>query len=344
MRVFSYFTAIVLFVLLSACSASKQASSSSKDFSPRIAFYNVENLFDTEDDPLTRDESFTPQGRNKWDEDRYKTKLSNLHKIVRAMDYPALLGVCEVENKKVLQALADSCQTRKGSYAFCHYESGDKRGIDVALLYAPKVFEVTNTQKITTTFPKVDGEEYTSRDILHVTGTYRKKHRLHIFVNHWPSRRGGLKASQPRRILVANNLRKAVDQIITTEENPKIIIMGDFNDEPSNESVAEVLMAFQPTPNTQSKALYNQSYPAHNQGLGTYNYRGNWNQLDQIIISGALMDGSSALKVSEAKNFREEWMMYVDKKRGATPNRTYGGPNYYGGYSDHLPVFADFYY
>lgn len=344
MRVITYCFLILIGLGSLACNPANKAAKADLMLSPRVGFYNVENLFDLQDDPNTRDEDFTPEGRNKWTKERYQTKLSRLHQIIRGMGYPVILGLCEVENEEVVKDLADSCKTKTGKYAVVHYDSQDQRGIDVALMYQPAVFEVLTSAKITTSFPPIDGKPYTSRDILHVTGMYRGKHRLHVFVNHWPSRRGGLEASEPRRVLVANNLRKAIDKINEEEENPKIIIMGDFNDEPSNKSLEEVLMATKPTEQMDAKTLYNCSYPSHSKGLGTYNYRGNWNQLDQIIVSGELASGRGGLKVGESQIYREEWMMYEDKKFGARPSRTYGGPNYYGGYSDHLPIYAELSY
>lgn len=344
MRFFAFSFIVLTGIGIMASSPAKKAGNSQMDFSARIGFYNVENLFDLKDDPKTRDEDFTPEGRNKWTKERYKTKLSRLHQIIREMKYPALLGLCEVENEEVVKDLADSCKTKSGKYAVVHHDSQDQRGIDVALMYQPSVFEVLESSRITTAFPPIDGKPYTSRDILHVIGTYLGKHRLHVFVNHWPSRRGGLEASEPRRVLVAENLRKAIDKINLAEENPRIVIMGDFNDEPSNRSVEEILKATKPTDQMENQVLYNCSYAAHSNGLGTYNYRGNWNQLDQIIISGNLRNGKGGFKVGESQNFRKEWMMFQDKKYGAKPSRTYGGPNYYGGYSDHLPIYVELTY
>ncbi len=327
-----------LLLLLSACTAGKKISSIKDGFSPKLAFYNVENLFDLEDDPVKRDEDFTPTGRNEWTLERYQAKLGKLHQVIREMGYPSFLGVCEIENAAVLEAMSDSCVTETGKYDYVHFESLDSRGIDVALLYDPNVFVVSATEKITTQFPPIEGKEYTSRDILYVKGTYLKKHVLHLFVNHWPSRRGGLEKSEPRRLLVANNLKIKVSSILSTDPNASVFIMGDFNDEPDNKSITEILGAHDLNTKLAQNQLYNCTYPMDEAGLGTYNYRGNWNQLDQIIVSGNLLSGKSGLKVGEAEIFRKDWMMFVHEKYGETPSRTYGGPNYYGGYSDHLPV------
>ncbi len=333
---------VLAVLLLTACGAGKKAlQSNASGFSSRIAFYNVENLFDTDDDPQKADEEFTPTGRQKWDEARYAKKLGQLHRVIKGMGYPALLGLCEVENKVVLEALADSCRTLSGRYEIVHFESLDFRGIDVALLYDPSLFEVKNTKTIRTEFPPIEDRPYTSRDILQVSGVYGGKHALHVFINHWPSRRGGLKASEPRRILVANNLRKAIDKVQEKDPEAHIVVLGDFNDEPNNKSIEETLMAQAPTAQPQGQNLYNCSYPLDVEGLGTYNYRGNWNQLDQIIATGNCLQTKGEFRLGMAQNYRQEWMMYVHEKYGATPSRTYGGPNYYGGFSDHLPVYAD---
>ena len=342
-----YLLLVVTVLLYAACGNSQQALRHSADttggFSPRVAFYNVENLFDTVDDPFRADEAFTPAGRQKWDEDRYAKKLGQLHRVIRGMDYPALLGLCEVENQTVLEALADSCQNPGGRYQIVHFESLDHRGIDVALLYDPRVFTVTATDTIRTAFPPVNGETYTSRDILHVSGRYGGQHSLHLFINHWPSRRGGLAASEPRRLRVAQRLRAAVDRVLQNDPEGHLILMGDFNDEPTNKSVRETLVASAPTEAIEPQQLYNCTFPLDAQGLGTYNYRGNWNQLDQIIATGSCLQPQAKLQLGPAQNYRQEWMMFVHEKYGATPSRTYGGPNYYGGFSDHLPVNAKFF-
>lgn len=308
--------------------------------SSRIAFYNVENLFDTLDHPLHADEEFTPFGKKQWNSERYQKKLSDLAKVVEGMAFPDLIGVSEVENIKVLEDLVQQERLRDKNYEIVHFESPDYRGIDVGLLYAKKAFKVKKAEAIRIDFPTDIVEDYTTRDILKVEGVYRKKYRMHIFVNHWPSRRGGLAASEPKRVYVAQQLKREVDQIVQKDADAAIVILGDFNDETDNKSISEVLAVSAFDGAFSKRSLYNSFSELDDQKKGTYSYKGNWNMLDQIIVSSALRD-SKGLEVSQPTIFQAKWMTFQHKEHGAIPNRTYGGPNYYGGISDHFPVYID---
>lgn len=310
----------------------------------RIAFYNVENLFDTIDHPDKPDEEFTPTGRNKWTTERYNTKLERLAQVIEAMQMPALIGVCEVENEQVLRDLAAQPTLKAASYGVAHIESNDYRGIDNALIYNTKRFSVLRLDHQVLDFPRdiTEGKPYSSRDLVHITGILDGNLLVHVFVNHFPSRRGGLTASEPKRVFVAHELRKMVDAVRTQDPNAHIIIMGDFNDETDNKSIRETLGA-QPTDGPTAGELVNCFAALDAAGQGSYNYRGDWNMLDQIIVSDNFLAPNAPTRVllDEATIFQQPWMMYDDKRNGPTPSRTYGGPNYYGGYSDHLPVFID---
>jgi len=335
--------ALALLLLLGACSS--PLKNKLKEFKTqgnyRMAFYNVENLFDLVNAPDKADDEFTPEGKKEWTAERYQKKLNDLAKVIETMGYPAIIGLCEVENELVLKDLTQRTSLKNYGYKIVHYESPDFRGIDVALIYMESLFEVQKSKVISINFPKEIVEDYTTRDILQVSGTFRGKETLHIFVNHWPSRRGGLTESEPKRVYVSTQLRKATNQIFENDPKANIIITGDFNDEPDNNSVRYTLNALPTTEPLSSQQLYNCSYTQDQTGAGSYNYRGNWNMLDQFIVSTTLLDGSCKLQAQEAQTFQQDWMMYQDKKNGATPNKTYGGPNYYGGYSDHLPVYLD---
>lgn len=309
--------------------------------SSRVAFYNVENLFDTIDDPNKPDEEFTPNGKKKWTPERYQKKLAKLSQVIETMDYPAFVGVCEVENEQVLRDLISTEDLKKYNYNIAHRESPDYRGIDVALIYNQDNFKVDKTDVIRINFPKEIVEDYTTRDILYVKGVYNKKETLHIFVNHWPSRRGGLKESEPKRMYVAEQLRQRIDDIFEKEEAANMIIMGDFNDETTNNSLSKGLKAQAISDNLEKGNLYNLFSKMDEEELGTYNYRGNWNMLDQIIVSTSLANPSHSLHVQNPEIVKRDWMIYKHDKYGETPNRTYGGPNYYGGISDHFPVFIE---
>ena len=323
---------LFLFFSLWQCKSSKPKHAAEFDDQLYLAFYNVENLFDTLDDATTLDEDFTPTGRQKWTSQRYFRKLDNLAKVIEGMHMPILLGLCEVENATVLRDLCGHGPLKAADYDFVHFESTDRRGIDVALLYRKAYFQPKQQEYIRFEFPKdilLENEEgYTSRDILKVEGEFFNKAPLTIFVNHWPSRRGGLTASEPKRLFVASQLRQQINQL--SPQTP-ILIMGDFNDETDNKSIATVLDSSTP--------LYNCLAQLDEQGKGSYNFRGNWNMLDQMIVSKNLLEKKGKVQTHSPAIFDAEWLMYKDKKRGPRPNRTYGGPNYYGGYSDHLPVY-----
>jgi len=308
-----------------------------------VAFYNVENLFDLEDHPETQDEEFTPASEKAWDMEKYQKKLDDLSAVIRAIDkdeLPEIIGLSEVENKKVLDDLIQTKILKKGEYGIVHYESPDVRGIDCALLYRMQDFKVISSRAIPVSFPFDSAE--TTRDILYVLGTTRENERLHFFVNHWSSRWGGEKETEPKRIFCAVALRKEVDALLNREPGAKIIIMGDLNDEPTNRSVFEMLLANNKRKNAGERELFNLMYDMHNiKGEGTYNYRGNWNMLDHIIVSRAVINSPGGLHCGydSGRILKEKFMMYQNEEtRQLVPNRTYGGPEYYGGISDHLPV------
>ncbi len=280
MTLFSVF--ITCFLMLSA---------QKNDPTFTVAFYNVENLFDLEDHPGTQDGEFTPESEKAWDMEKYQKKLDDLSAVIRAIDkdeLPEIIGLSEVENKKVLDDLIQTKTLRKGEYGIVHYESPDLRGIDCALLYRMQDFRVISSRAIPVSFPFDSAE--TTRDILYVEGTTRDNERLHFFVNHWSSRWGGEKESEPKRIFCAVALRKEVDALLNKEADAKIIVMGDLNDEPTNRSVFEMLLANNKRKNAGDRELFNLMYDMHNiQGEGSYNYRGNWNMLDHIIVSKSVL-------------------------------------------------------
>ena len=321
-------------------------SGQKKDLVFTVAFYNVVNLFDLEDHPGTEDEEFTPLSEKAWDIERYEKKLDDLSEVFRAIgkdDLPEIIGLSEIENEKVLDDLIQTRRMRRGEYGIVHYESPDVRGIDCALLYRMQDFQVASSRAIPVTFP-FDSTE-TTRDILYVAGTTRDNEKLHFFVNHWSSRWGGEKETEPKRIFCAVALRKEVDAILNKEPEAKIIIMGDFNDEPTNRSVFETLLANNKRKNAAGRELYNLMYDKHNiDGVGSYNYRGKWNMLDHIIVSRSVINspGGWHCGYDSGRILKEDFMLYHNEETGQyIPNRTYGGPEYYGGISDHLPVYVN---
>ena len=290
-------------------------------------FYNVENLFDTIDNPNTRDNEFLPKSEKKWDTYRYNYKLNQLDKVFSEIikkenenRLPDIIGLCEVENKLVIDDLLKTETFKNHTYKIIHKQSPDGRGIDCALLVDEK-FEVLNSDFIKINNPI---ESRATRDI--VFGKLKFKNQIiNVFVNHWPSRWGGQEASNHKRVFVAKVLRKYIDN--NTLESDFNLIMGDFNDYPTNESLAEVLV---------KDDLVNLMSKSNVSGRGSYNYRGNWDWLDQIIVS------QDDFKLISFGAFEEDFMMYTNKKGEVYPNRSFGGNNWYAGFSDHLPVFIRF--
>ncbi len=319
-------------------------SAQKKDQVMTLMFYNVENLFDTESDPKIEDEEFTPESEKAWDIEKYDKKLDDIAAVVKELsqnELPEIIGLCEVENIKVLEDLIQAKDLKRGNYGIVHHDSPDFRGIDCALLYNMEEFRVTSSEAIPVEFPF--DSTLTTRDILYVEGKTSDNETLHLFVNHWSSRWGGEKESEPKRLYCAVQLRMAVDKVLNADPDAKIIIMGDFNDEPTNRSVFEMLLANNKRKNAHNRELYNLMYDAHNQeGKGSYNYRGSWNMLDQIIISRTVLKDTKGWHCGyeDGKIFKADFMLYHDEdNQVSVPSRTYGGPNYYGGISDHFPVY-----
>ncbi|MEA3317292.1 MAG: hypothetical protein U9R54_04990 [Bacteroidota bacterium] len=332
---------ILSIVVLFTNTGCTQISKYNKSDNFTVAFYNVENLFDTIDSPNTWDTEFTPEGKKKWNTERYNKKLNDIGKVLSSInknELPEIVGLCEIENKSVLKDLIRTKTLNKNNYNIIHEDSRDGRGIDVALLYNKKEFKYISHKKIEINFEK--DTKYKTRDILYVKGIASKTDTLHIFVNHWKSRSGGQKETEYKRIAIAKVLRENTDKILTNNKDAKIIIMGDLNDEPTNKSVRYVLGASENLNDKEN--LFNLMYDLDSQGKGTHSYNSKWNMLDNLIVSKALINNTNGYSVKENTGhiFREDFIMFYHAKAGMKiPNRTYGGPNYYGGYSDHLPVY-----
>lgn len=309
----------------------------------RFMFYNVENLFDPFDDSLTNDNEFTEAGERHWNYGKFKTKLNHIFKTIVAVGNPqppAVIGLCEIENRFVLNQLVYKTPFSKFDYRIVHEESPDRRGIDVGLLFDPKRFELISHEAIHIYFP-FDPESKT-RDILYVKGKVYQMDTVHIFINHWPSRYGGQMATDPKRKWVADLLKSKTDSIFSVESHPNIIIMGDFNDYPDDESLRSHLEA---GTLSDSSKLVNLMLPyAGDYSRGSHKYQQEWGTLDQIIVSKYLLLQPHSLQVlhQEAKIFNASYLLEPDEKfLGQRPYRTFVGFKYVGGYSDHLPVFFD---
>ncbi len=308
-----------------------------------IAYYNLENLFDTIDTPDKRDAEYLPESEKNWDTEKYYTKLQNLSIVISKLGKeldpkgPALLGVSEIENRQVLEDLIRMPLLRPLNFGIVHYESPDKRGIDVALLYQKRRFEVMESRSARLSIPEKD--DFYTRDQLVVTGNLDGE-KFHVLVNHWPSRSGGEKRSRPLRNAAADLSRSLVDSIFEAEKDPNIIVLGDFNDDPINESLSIRLNAKGEKDKVESEELFNPMYELYKKGIGSLAYRDAWNLFDQIIISeGLLNDKKRNYTFFKAKIFNEEFMKQKEGRYKGYPLRTHAGGVYLAGYSDHFPAY-----
>ncbi len=310
--------------------------------------YNVENLYDIENDSLTMDDDFTPEGSYHWTYTKYKKKLADIAKVITAVgewDCPALIGLCEIENKKVLWDLVKRSPLEELNYYFIHQDSPDNRGIDVALLYQKDKFRPIHEEFIRIENPEFGN--FKTRDILYASGVVPRGDTLHVFVNHWPSRMGGELASEPKRLYVASVLRNKIDSIYNTTANPNVVIMGDFNDTPVNKSIEEVLKALNYSGSATSDQLYNLYYPIQEKGeTGSYKTGKEWEVIDQIIISGNLLNKENKFYTTpqHVYIFSADFLRkYDDKQLEFRPYRTHLGRQYAGGISDHFPIYMEFF-
>lgn len=304
----------------------------------RVMFYNVENLFDTEDNPLTDDDEFLPDGARRWTKKRYYRKLNQIAKVIGAAgewDSPALVGLCEVENDTALTHLIRRTPLRNRQYHYCMTHGPDKRGINVALLYQRDKFRHLGHSALPVRFRQAGGRG--TRDILHVFGEIISGDTLDAIVCHFPSMYGGGKETEGRRADAALAVRRLCDSLLAVRHHPRVILMGDFNMEPRSRYLASA------TPEGFIN-LFMDKQTKTSTG-GSQKYRGKWSQLDQIIIHKTLMDNTSAMRYlpGGAGTLSFPFLLADDKTRGGQrPFRTYYGYEYEGGFSDHLPVIADF--
>ncbi len=330
----TFLLSLILWVF-TICSPYFVFSQSETSVSLPILFYNVENLFDCYNDSLKNDEEFLPDADKHWSFYRYNAKVNKVAKVILASnqwDLPALVGLCEVENEAVLNRLVWETGLSEQGYRFIHHESPDRRGIDVALLYRKDKFDIVGERAISVSLPD---RNFFTRDILYVKGVAFDKDTCHVFVCHWPSKYGGAMHSEWKRSVVAIKLRGVCDSILTTDENSNIIIMGDLNESPQSGAVYNSLKAREEGTGVE---LINLSLKFKSDVAGgTIKYGGHWDIFDQIIVSNSLLqepfttDGMSIVDLP--------FLLEPDKSySGVRPFRTYLGPLYHGGFSDHLPV------
>lgn len=306
-----------------------------------IGFYNLENLFDTIDDPETMDDDFTPKGAKKWSNKRYRKKLYKLAKTISELgnesttNFPVLMGVAEVENANVVQDLIDSEPLSDVNYGFVHYDSPDERGIDTALIYHKDYFEVLYSDPITLLIYEENGVRDTTRDILYVKGKLNGE-LIHIFVNHWPSRRDGSMETSYKRVKAAETIRTYMTKVELEDAEPNYIVMGDFNDGPESESIKTLM---------KSERLYNPMEKLLTPDRGSANYKRSWMLFDQIMVSHNFLNYEKGThSFAHANIFDENFLTEFKGKYKGTPYRTYVGRKYIGGYSDHFPVYIQLKY
>jgi hypothetical protein len=309
----------------------------------RIMFYNVENLFDTKDDSLTNDNEFLPEGDRHWNNMKFYKKLNNIYKVIVGVgewEPPALVALCEIENRFVLNQLVYETPLKKFDYKVVHFDSPDLRGIDVGLLYRNGLFKKDTVFVIPINFP--DNPDSRTRDILYVKGSFDDRDTIHFFINHWPSRYGGYMQTVDKRNYAASVLKHESDSILKVNQYAKIIIMGDLNDGPFEASLLTFLQAKTDTNDMMTDQLVNLS--SFDKKEGTLKYQGSWDMFDQVIVSGAMLMPGAGYKVFGKKSyiFKPDFLLEDDDKYlGEKPFRTYSGFEYIGGFSDHLPVYLD---
>ena len=293
-------------------------------------FYNVENLFDTIDDPHKNDNQFLPEDEKNWDTEKYFFKLEQISRVFASIydgKLPEVIALCEVENRNVIEDLLNIKFFDNHKYKIIHKDSPDFRGIDCAILIDTSFFNIVSYNFLEVRVPYANRP---TRDIIHVKAGVQGQE-INFFVNHWPSRWGGTDKTEYKRIHAAKVLREYIDQI---NQDENIIIMGDLNDYPDNKSVKDILV----------KDDFTNLMNSISEFEGSYNYKNNWGFLDHIIVSDNLLESSisNRIRVSEYSVFGPEWMMFIDSKGRKKPNRTFGGNKWYRGFSDHLPVYCIF--
>jgi predicted extracellular nuclease len=343
------FATITSFLLLSCAINKEEKKEIEKRGDFRVMFYNAENFFDTKHDSLKNDYEFLPDGKKFWDNRKLYEKINNLSKVITAVgqwEQPELVGMCEIENQNVLEMLVSNSPIFKTHYKIVHKESPDHRGIDVALLYRKERFTPIKFETFEIKMPFSPSTK--TRDLLYVKGLVLGKDTLHVFVNHWPSRWGGQLESEAKRVFVAQKLKSITDSIFKLNNKANILIMGDFNDEPENISIKNYLRAGleEQTP-ANDTSLYNLTAILHKKtGQGTHKYQGTWGVLDQMIVSGALLNKQNKIYTSYNNShiYIAPFLLEPDLKyTGEQVKRTYIGYSYHGGFSDHLPVYTDFF-
>ena len=311
-----------------------------------VGFYNLENLFDLEDDPNIRDDEFTPTGKNLWTKEKYVEKMGHIADVLSEIgtnqtpDGLAIIGVSEIENRKVLEDLVKEPKLLDRNYKIVHFDSPDKRGIDVGMLYQPKYFKPTNTKKIPFDFLRTNGDTVFTRDILLVEGIFDGDP-MAFLINHWPSRSGGEAASRYLRNHSAELCKAVIDSLEAINPMAKVVLLGDLNDDPDSPSVKNYLSAVGKAKKVKKGNTYNPMFDFYKKGLGTTAYRDAWSLFDQVILTRAfLRKNQTGYRFYQANIHNPRYMVQKSGRYKGYPFRTFAGGSYLGGYSDHFPVYV----
>ena len=322
-----------------------------------VMFYNLENLFDTINSNGVYDKEFSPNGARQWNHEKYWQKQHNLAYAISQFttpntpDGPAIIGVSEIENVTVLQDLVRQPEIKSRRYQIVHHDGPDRRGVDVGLLYNPRVFKVLNVtnQRLTERYFTAIGygdrfnPEFRTRDQLCVTGLLAGD-KVTVMVNHWPSRLGGQEQSSYLREAAAEMARQTIDSLLRDDPNQGIIFMGDLNDDPQDPSCARVLKARRDIKDVKTISdIYNPWWAKLDKGIGTLAYRGGWNLFDQIVMTGHFTKYHDSKNKPQHTFFRadvlnREFLKTKEVDRQGYPLRTYSGGVFLNGYSDHFPT------
>lgn len=300
----------------------------------RMVSYNVENLFDYYDDSVTQDDEFLPHKGRYWNKTKYQKKTHQIAQVIMAIggwEAPAVVGLCEIENRYVLQTLTRFTVLKSVGYEIIHKDSPDARGIDVALLYRPEKFQLIDYQFIGVEHPQ--DTTFSTREILYAKGIVSNGDTLHVFMNHWPSKYGGEFETAEKRQIAAQQLKLKMDSLGQVHEKAKIIAMGDFNDTPRSESMLFLTKDGEYV-NLLEEAMYQ---------YGTHSFANEWTMIDQFVVSKTLLNRTEPTFINEAsvKIFNADFLLTEGALGNNRPFRTYQGPAYLGGFSDHLPIVLD---
>lgn len=307
-----------------------------------VAFYNLENLFDTRHDEGKKDYEYLPDGRNKWDDEKYQAKLKNMSTVLSMLatdklpEGPAVIGMAEVENNRVLQDLLKQPALADRGYEMIHYEGPDERGVDCAFFYNPKIYTPTSSRLVP--YRLMQPTDRPTREFLVIDGKLAGE-RVAFIINHWPSRG----AASPYREHAGEQVRALKDSLQSLDRKIKIVIMGDMNDDPMDKSMAEALGARQKKENVEKRGLFNPWWDTLASGNGTLKYRGKWNLFDQIVFTeNFLKKRTRKLSYSSHEIFQRDFMLQQEGKYKGYPKRTHAGGKWMNGYSDHLPTIVYF--